>query len=276
MQVRDKTNLYIPDNLSKILKKYSTCGWTPSGAMTISDRIIETEKVKVNIEQCEDAFDDSIFAESLKQGVNIDDLRDTVILDILRRRFMDAVRTDIPRIQWFAKAGAGNTDYDHFDGWLQRAFDVSGQLSQLLEMKDDPNIEVSNVDDTLVTDGALTAFRTLWKGQSKTLRRVSRENKSFRVSDSVMDNYLDTLEDTQNSEGQKTLENGKTVVKFRGVLVEEVPGWDTNLEDSDNPQQAVIGDNLIVLTIPENLIVGSDVNNPENEVKIRFSEDDER
>ena len=50
MQVADKKNLYIPGNLSKILKEYSACGFSASGNLTISDRVISTEKVKVNLD----------------------------------------------------------------------------------------------------------------------------------------------------------------------------------------------------------------------------------
>ena len=90
-----------------------------------------------------------------------------------------------------------------------------------------------------------------------------------------MDNYLTTLEDTQNERGQLNLEDGSTVVKFRGIEVIEVKGWDTHLADTDNPQKAGVGANMCVLTTPDNLIVGADVMSPANEVKSWYSDDDE-
>ena len=42
----DKTNLYIPGTLSKILRKYTGCGFSAAGGtLTLTDRIISTEKV---------------------------------------------------------------------------------------------------------------------------------------------------------------------------------------------------------------------------------------
>jgi hypothetical protein len=275
MQVADKSNLYIPGNLTKILKEYSGCGFSASGNLTISDRVISTEKCKVNLEQCEDAWDDTVFEEALRTGVDIDDLRGTIVEDIIRRKMIEAMRSDIGRMQWFNKNGHSDSDYAHYDGWLQLAFDTSANLGYVFNMGGDSSIETSSVDDTLVTDGALTAFRRIWTNQSKTLRSVPRQDKRLYVTATIMDNYLVSLEDTQNETGQARLEDGKLNITFRGVPVVEVMGWDTHLADSGNPQATKIGDNLIVLSTPDNLIVGSDITNPDNEIKTWYSEDNE-
>ena len=275
MQVADKSNLYIPGNLTKIIKEYSGCGFSASGATTITDRIIITEKVKVNLEQCEDAWDDTIFEESLKQGVDIDDLRGTVVQRIILTKLLEGMRNDIARMQWFNRDGHSAADYAHYDGWLERAFDTSANLGYILDMSGNTSIETSGADDSLVTDGTLTAFRLLWENQSKVLRAIPRKDKRIFVTASIMDNYLTSLEDTQNERGHGNLEDGTPVVLFRGVPVVEVPGWDTHLDDTDNPQATKIGNNLIVMTMPDNLIVGSDITNPDNEIKTWYSEDNE-
>jgi|10_taG_2_1085330.scaffolds.fasta_scaffold04364_2 hypothetical protein len=272
MQVVDKTNLYIPGNLSKILRKYTTCGFSQVGSLAISDRTISTAKVKVNLEECEDAFDGTVFEEAIKQGVEIDDLRGTVVEDILRTSLLKALGSDIPRICWFGVDGASSSDYDQFDGWVHLIGDVSGSVGQYLDMNTDANIESGGA---MVADGAITLFRSMYENQSKTLRAVDRSGKKFYVTSTIMDNYLTTLEDTQNERGQLSLEDGTTVVKFRGIEVVEVKGWDTALADTDNPNKAGIGANMCVFTTPDNLIVGCDVLSPANEVKVWFSEDDE-
>lgn len=272
MQVVDKTNLYIPGNLSKILRKYTTCGFSQQGTLAISDRTISTTKVKSNLEECEDAFDGTVFEEAIKKGVDIDDLQGTVIEDILRQKLMDGLASDIPRICWFADAGSGSSDYDQFDGWVHLIGDVSGSVGQYLDMNTVAAIEVGGV---LVADGAITLFRSMYENQSKTLRAVDRSQKKFYVTSTIMDNYLTTLEDTQNERGQLNLEDGSTVVKFRGIEVVEVKGWDTHLADASNPQAAGVGANMCVFTTPDNLIVGCDVLSPMNEVKSWYSDDDE-
>lgn len=275
MHVADKKNLYIPGTLTKILKEYSSCGFSASGNLTITDRILTTEKIKVNLEQCEDAWDDTIFEEALKTGVNIDDLRGTFVEDLIRVKMLEAMRSDIGRMQWFNKDGHNDADYAHYDGWLQRAFDTSANLGFIFDMSGDTGIETSGADDTLVADGSLTAFRALWENQSKVLRAIPRKDKKIFVTATIMDNYLVSLEDTQNERGHGNLEDGTPVVLFRGVPVIEVLGWDTHLDDSANPQATKIGNNLIVMTMPDNLLVASDITNPDNEVKMWYSEDDE-
>lgn len=275
MHVADKKNLYIPGNLTKILKEYSSCGFSATSGLTITDRIITTEKLKVNLEQCEDAWDDTIFEEGLKGGTKIDDLRGTVVEDILRIKMLEATRSDIARIEWFAKDGHADADYKQFDGWIQLALDSSANLGQVTDMGTNSSIETSASDDTLVADGAMTAFRAIWSGQSKTLRAVDRKTKKFYVTSTVMDNYLETLEDLQNTRGHGNLEDGLSVVNFRGTEIVEVRGWDTHLADSGNPQSSIIGNNLIVYTMPDNLIVGSDIINPSAEVSVRYSEENE-
>lgn len=272
MQVVDKTNLYIPGNLSKILRKYTTCGFSQVGSLAISDRTISTAKVKVNLEECEDAFDGTVFEEAIKQGVDIDDLRGTVVEEILRTSLLKALASDIPRIQWFAEGGASSTDYDQFDGWVELIQISSASVGQFFDMNTDSNIESGGA---MVADGSITLFRNMYENQAKTLRGVDRGAKNYYVTSSIMDNYLTTLEDTQNERGQLNLEDGKTVVKFRGIDIVEVKGWDTSLADTDNPQKVAVGANMCVLSTPDNLIIGCDVLSPSNEVKVWFSEDDE-
>ena len=274
MQVVDKTNLYIPGNLSKILRKYTTCGFSQQGSLAISDRTISVTKVKSNLEECEDAFDGTIFEEAIKRGVDIDDLEGTIVEDILRTSLLKGLESDIPRICWFSTAAASSSDYDQFDGWVKLFQDASGAgtMGQFLNMNSDPNIESGGL---MVADGAITLFRNLYENQSKTLRSVDRAEKKFYVTSTIMDNYLTTLEDTQNERGQLTLEDGTTVVKFRGIEVVEVKGWDTNLADTDNPQKTSVEKNMCTFTTPSNLIVGADVMSPSNEVKTWYSDDDE-
>ena len=272
MQVVDKTNLYIPGNLSKILRKYTTCGFSQQGTLAISDRTISTSKLKVNLEECEDAFDGTVFEEAIKQGVDIDDLQGTVVEDMLRKSLMQGLESDIPRICWFADATSGSSDYDQFDGWIELIQDASADVGQFLSMASVAAIEVAGV---LVADGAITLFRNMYENQSKTLRAVDRSEKYFYVTSTIMDNYLTTLEDTQNEKGQLSLEDGKRVVMFRGIQVVEVKGWDTHLADAANPHKVAVGANMCVFTTPDNLIVGADVLSPLNEVKSWYSEDDE-
>ena len=156
--VDSKENIYIPSALSKILKVYTSCGFSASGSTTISDKTITVTKVKAQLEECEDAFDDTIFGELRKQGVDIDDLRGTQLEDIMRRQIMGGLEADIPRIIWMAKATAASADYTHFDGYFQLFFDASATLACALDMSTSTDYETAGA---MSTDGALKALRQL-------------------------------------------------------------------------------------------------------------------
>ena len=90
----------------------------------------------------------------------------------------------------------------------------------------------------------------------------------------VVDNLMTTYEDTQSSLGLTLLQEGnKSVLRFRGIELYEVPGWDTQLADVDNPQGAFVGKNMAVLTIPDNLVTGVDT--VSNNLKVRSDDDDD-
>ena len=60
--IKVKANMYLNSTLTKIVRKYSTCGFAATGGVTnVSDRTLEVSKLKVNLEECGDAFYGTIF-----------------------------------------------------------------------------------------------------------------------------------------------------------------------------------------------------------------------
>lgn len=270
--IKTKRNIYLPGALQKVLKKSTTCGFSATAdSLSITDKTIDVEKLKVNLEECVDAIFDTIFEESVKAGVDIDDLEDHIVAEIARRQVVNAIRKDVGRIQWFAKSGASSDDYDQFDGWIQLMLDSSANLGEIVDL----NTTSFESGGDLATDGARDAMKQIWENRSAELRDLGRENVIFYVSDPVFDNLMCTYEDLRTDSGLMMQMDGKPGLKFRGIPVVEVPGWTTHLADSDNPQNAVIGKNLIVLTTPDNLIVGSDITDPSAQLKFRFNDDDD-
>lgn len=277
IQTVDKSNIYLPAKLRKIFRKYSTCGFSAAGGtLNITDKVISTEKIKANVEECVDQFTDTIFAEVLKTGVNVDDLSNTIIDQIIRRQIVNAAKSDIHRMLWFADAADADSDWNQFDGFISLFLDNSAAIGADCFLNLDPT--AFEASDVLAADGALGAMRQLWGAQSAELRAM--DNKVFYVTHTVADNLRTTYEDTQSSQGLQRLisTNGKEMLSFRGVPVIEVPEWDANLADSTNPHYTgsglSIGSNLIVYTTPDNLIFGSDVVSPGNEFKFRYNDDD--
>jgi len=100
----------------------------------------------------------------------------------------------------------------------------------------------------------------IWKNQPKTLRAIPRNQKRFYVTSTIWDNYWKTLENTSTDSGLTRLQDGTEILKYRGVELVEMPEWDDALADSANPFATPVGDNAIIYTIPENFVIGADVN----------------
>lgn len=272
----DKKNLYIPNTLSKILRKYTTCGFSAAGGTTtISDKTLTVEKIKANVEECVDTWDDTVFAELMKPGVNRDDLSGTLIDEIIRNQYTKALKSDIHRIIWFADANDADNDWKQFDGYITLLVDNSATLGSRFINADSTSFETG---DALASNGAIGLFRQIWDAQTPVMRNLPASEKVFYVTNTVLDNYRTTLESQSNVAGQMLIEDGRTKFFFRGVEIMPVPEWDSNLADSTNPHYTgsglSIGSNLIVYAAKDNMVFGSDVMDGSSEIKIRYADDD--
>ena len=152
--IKVKANMYLNSSLTKIVRKYSTCGFSATGGVTsVSDRTLEVAKLKVNLEECGDAFYGTIFEEFYGSGTAIDDLTDTVVGEVARKRVAEAIADDNGRMAWFAASSAASADYNQFDGFVQLFVTGSASLGKYVEMTAISNVEDTNGD--LVADGAI-------------------------------------------------------------------------------------------------------------------------
>jgi len=272
--IKVKANMYLNSSLTKIVRKYSTCGFSATGGVTnVSDRTLEVSKLKVNLEECGDAFYGTIFEEFYGSGTSIDDLTDTVVGEVARKRVAEAIADDNGRMAWFAASTAASADYNQFDGFVQLFVDNSASLGKYVEMTDIANIEDTNGD--LVADGAYTLLKSAYENQTKVLRQMPNASKSFRVTATIVDNLMTTYEQlgTGNALGLQLLKDGQSL-SFRGIPVIEVTGWDTQLADGTNPN-ANIGKNMLVYTVDDNLVIGTDVADAGSQLKFRSNDDDD-
>ena len=112
------------------------------------------------------------------------------------------------------------------------------------------------------------------------LRQVPNAMKSFRVTATIADNLMTTFEQlgTGNALGLSLLKDGQSLA-FRGIPVVEIAGWDTQLADANNPNSAGngidIGANMVVYTVNDNLVLGTDVTDPASQLKFRSNDDDD-
>jgi len=270
----DKAQIYLPQKLRKVLKKYTTCGWAVAGSTTtINDKTITVEKIKANLEECVDQWDDTIFSELMKTGVARDDISGTKIDQVIKKQVVSGVKSDIQRIIWFAENGDADTDWDMFDGWVTLMNDNSATIGT--DCWIDADATAFESSDVLASDGALGLLRQMWSAQNAVLRGMPLADKCFYVTNTFIDNYATTLENQGNIEGQRYIQDGVATYMFRGVKLVVVPEWDVNLADSTNPHYTLIGSNFAVYTTKDNLVFGSDVRAGETEFKTRYATDDD-
>jgi hypothetical protein len=280
--VKTKVNMYLPATLNKIVRKYSTCGFTATGsAIDVSDKTLEVSRLKVNLEQCGDTFYGTVWEEFYGSGTAVDDLTDTIVGEIARKKVAEGIRDDNGRIAWFAASTAVSADYNQFDGFVQLFVADSAALGQYVEMTAISNVEDTNGD--LVADGAYELMKYAVENQTKVLRQMPNSAKSFRVTSTIIDNLTTTYEQlgTGNNLGLSRLIDGQgnSTLTFRGVPVLEIAGWDTQLADAANPNSGGnginIGSNLMIYTVNDNLVLGSDVTDPQAQLKFRSNDDDD-
>jgi hypothetical protein len=213
----------------------------------------------------------------MKTGVDRDNLSGTLIDTIIRTQLVKGLQSDIHRIAWFADANDADSDWNQFDGWITNFVDNSATIgaTRFIDM-DGTSFESS---DALASGGAYGLLKQIWEAQTATLRALPAMDKKFYVTNTVLDNYRNTLESQSNSLGQALIQDGVERLYFRGVELVAVPEWDTNLADSTNPHYTGsglgIGSNLIVYAAKDNLVFGSDVSDGASQLKLRYSDDDD-
>ena len=269
--VKTKKKIYVVQKLAKIVQADTGCGFSASGNNSIQDRIIDPVKLKVNLEECEDAFNETIFAEAQKSGVSRADLTGTAIEQILLTATARGIREDLVKMAWFGNAASADSFYGNFDSFFEKILSGTSGTTKL-DLNSSATYEAGGA---LASDGALAAMRAMYSGQGSAMRSIAATDKKYYVTSTVYDNLQSTLEATGADSGLNRIQDGGSL-KFRGSEVVDMSIWDAALDESGNPNSGDIGNNAIVYTTPDNLIIGTDVTDPASELKVWFDEKDEK
>jgi len=129
----------------------------------------------------------------------------------------------------------------------------------------------------LTSDEALAALKALYVGADARLKNLPALQKVYLVSDSVYENYLDSLEGKSSTaytftteEGRMLMINGANVLKYRGIPVVKM-GWDVHL-DADFPTAYP---HRIIYTEITNLRLGFDDANDMNSFEAWYNRDEQ-
>jgi hypothetical protein len=152
-------------------------------------------------------------------------------------------------------------------------------------MGDDATVEAAKSTVTVVNPAAPTAaeaislIRKAYDAAPAALQQTPSADKKIFVTPKTYNAYLQNLEGTSADLAITNQQDGVLVVKFRGVELVPMYEWDTILADL-NPTIMKSGtheatEGLCYCAV-DNLIIGSDVTDPEGSFKVFYDDLEEK
>lgn len=260
--VVSKKKIQFVRKLEKIVRKHTGCGFDPIGSMSIYDREVSVEKMKVNLELCVDEFLDTIFEELLRKGHRITDLSSTLIEQLLILRIREAIKLDLDRIVHFGDTTSTNPDFDQIDGFWTKIytdFVTANQMSY-----------VNSGSGTALSDGdGIDLLKQVYDKAPLQLKGLPNSEKQFNVSASVYQQYVEDIENGGGGDfGLSQMINGAEAVTFRGIPVNPRWRWDEVMTGDLSSANA----HLVEFTTPANKVIATDLVNAQEDFVIWHDE----
>ena len=260
--VKHVMNLYTADALSCIVQKYTTCSDADSGnVFNVNDKQITAGRMRVAVSQCQNEFFGTYLEESFRNGINVFNLEGTQLMDTILQNVRNGISRDVVRLAWFGDITEGGDSaacYNATDGWWK--------LLIADTVVNNNKVAINNSGAFTAGEG-IAALRAMWAAAPSALQGVGNNEKAFYVSRLIYDDYLTTLENQGNAEGQRQLVDGTIRTYFRGVEVIPMYDWDVAVA-----QRLITDDVRAVYVAKQNLAVGTDTNDPEGEMKMFYDD----
>ena len=266
--VKHKMNVYTSAALTKIVEVQSACSATSgSTQFNIDDKVITAGRCRVALEQCTDEFYGTYIEEMYRNGVDVNNIEGTQLADAIVNRAVKGIASDVVRLAWGGDVIGAVAGYAVFDGWMEL-------------MKAETVIDYTCVAPAAPTAGeAIGLIRKVYDGAAAALQQVAPADKKIFVTPAIFNAYLANLEGSSADLAIVNQVDGMRRVMFRGVELVAMYEWDTILTDT-NPDLFVNGGanftQGICYCAVENLIIGSDVTDPEGSFKVFYDDLEEK
>lgn len=263
--IKSKHQLGITNQLAQITKADDlACGRTVTGTgVDIFNRTIEVSPLKIFLEQCGDAFKNTIYEEWLKAGNDVNDLTGTAAEKLLNTLVAEAAGRDAFNILSFGDTASIDTDINMLDGLWTR-LDAGVIATDVLE--------VAAFNAVLVAGESLAKLQLMYESAPATLDQISESEKKFYVTRSVYDNLVSSYESVSTGSDLQVgyTQDGIPVVRFRGIEVLKVSQWDAAITTFTLGKP-----NRAIYTTPENHVVGIEKASDETNASTWYSKDDD-
>jgi hypothetical protein len=274
--VKHKMNVYTSAALTKIVTKYAGCS-SSSGStqFNIENKTITAGRMRVALEQCTDEFFGTYIEEMYKSGVDVMNLEGTQLADAIVNRAVKGIGQDVVRLAWgddtALTGGSAVAGYGNMDGWMK----LMGADATVLAAR----TEYAGVEAAPTAADAIGLIRTMYDTAPADLQQVPSSEKKIFVTPKIFNAYLANLEGSSADLAIVNTVDGYTRVSFRGVQIVPMYEWDTILADTNPTLFLEAGANLTngaCYCATENLIIGSDVTDPEGSFKVFYDDLEEK
>jgi len=274
--VKHKMNVYTSAALTKIVQPYSGCSADSNDTQfNIDDKIITAGRCRVALEQCTDEFFGTYIEEMYRNGADVMNIEGTQLSDAIVNRAVTGIASDVVRLAWGGDGASPN--YDAFDGWMKlMGADATVLAAQIQQTG-------AATTATVTAAHAIGLIRKCYDEAPAALQQVAAGDKKMFVTPKVFNAYLANLEGSSADLAIVNTQDGMRKVSFRGVELVPIYEWDTILA-ALNPaifvDQSAAGtgntENGICYCAVENLIIGSDVTDPEGSFKVFYDDLEEK
>ena len=268
--VKHKMNVYTSAALTKIVQPYTTCSSTSgSTQFNIDDKVITAGRCRVALEQCTDEFFGTYIEEMYRNGVDVMNLEGTQLADAIVNRAVKGIGQDVVRLAWGGDSTTAN--YTAFDGWMK----LMGADATVLAAR----VTYAGTEAAPTAGDAIGLIRKIYDEAPAALQQVPSADKKMFVTPKIFNAYLANLEGSSADLAIVNTQDGYTRVSFRGVQIVPMYEWDTILTDTNPTIFDVSGtdySNGVCYCATENLILGSDVTDPEGSFKVFYDDLEEK
>ena len=275
--VKDRMNIFLSANLTKIVKKYSDCSSTSgAGSFALSDKTISAGKCRVALEQCAEEFFGTYIEELYRTGQDALNVEGTVLENIMVKRTVEGIGADVIRLIWGADIASASADYDQLDGWFKLLNADTTVKAAVIEQIASPT-----TTDEPTTGQTLSLLRNCFDKAPAALQQTPLNGKKMYVTPGIFNSYLASLEGTSADLAWSAMKNGEANVSFRGVELIPMYEWTTILSDETpalfnggtTPIDATQG---VIYGAVENFIIGTDTNDSAANFKMWYDDKDEK
>ena len=267
--VKHKMNVFTAAPLTKIVESYSTCSTSSTSTdFDIMSKTITAGRCRVALEQCWDEFKDTFIEESYRNGVDVTNMEGTEVGDAIVNRAVAGIASDVVRLAWGGDVAGAVAGYTAFDGWMELM-----KAETVLEQ-----IGVAPLNPT--AQEALNLIMKVYDGAPAALQQVAPADKKMFVTPKLYNAYLQNIEGSGADLAIVNMVDASPRVSFRGVELVAMYEWDTILADTDpdlfqSAAGAEVNQGVCYIAV-ENLIIGSDVTDPEGSFKVFYDDLEEK